>query len=110
VRWARVAASTNMLHGARLPGSRRSRGSNVCAVPHGEREPTFQMTSTLSEANAFHPPGFASRRAAANLLEAVLRRNRPLDEQLDDRHPNPSLRAIDERDRALARRIVATVL
>src|ERR1700740_147654 len=68
------------------------------------------MTSTLSEANAFHPPGFASRRAAANLLEAVLRRNRPLDEQLDDRHPNPSLRAIDERDRALARRIVATVL
>jgi 16S rRNA (cytosine967-C5)-methyltransferase len=68
------------------------------------------MASTLSEANAFHPPGFASRWAAAKLLEAVLRRNRPLDEQLDDRHPNPSLRGIDERDRALARRIVATVL
>ena len=68
------------------------------------------MTSTLSQANALHPPGFASRWAAANLLEAVLRRNRPLDEQLDDRHPNPSLRGIDERDRALARRIVATVL
>jgi 16S rRNA (cytosine967-C5)-methyltransferase len=70
----------------------------------------FKMTSTLSEAYAFHPPGLASRWAAANLLEAVLRRNRPLDEQLDDRHPNPSLRGIDERDRALARRIVATVL
>jgi len=40
----------------------------------------------------------------------VLRRNRPLDEQLDDRHPNPGLLGIDERDRALARRIVATVL
>ncbi len=69
-----------------------------------------KMTSTLSEANAFNPPGFASRWAAANLLEAVLRRNRPLDEQLDDRHPNPSLQGIDERDRAFARRIVATVL
>jgi 16S rRNA (cytosine967-C5)-methyltransferase len=81
------------------------------SAPHASGEPTsFNMTSTLSAANAFHPPGFASRWAAAKLLEAVLRRNRPLDEQLDDRHPNPSLRGIDERDRALARRIVATVL
>jgi 16S rRNA (cytosine967-C5)-methyltransferase len=40
----------------------------------------------------------------------VLRRNRPLDEQLDDRHPHPSLRTLGERDRALTRRIVATVL
>jgi 16S rRNA (cytosine967-C5)-methyltransferase len=68
------------------------------------------MTSPLTEATAFHPPGFASRLAAANLLDAVLRRNRPLDEQLDDRHPNPGLRELSERDRALARRIVATVL
>jgi 16S rRNA (cytosine967-C5)-methyltransferase len=68
------------------------------------------MTSALIEAAAFHPPGFASRRAAANLLDAVLNRNRPLDEQLDDRHPNPSLRELCERDRALARRIVATAL
>src|SRR5262245_41060600 len=70
----------------------------------------LQMTNTLTDANAFHPPGFASRWAAANLLDAVLRRDRPLDEQLDDRHPNPSLRELGERDRALARRIVATVL
>jgi len=70
----------------------------------------LKMTSALTQANTFHPPGFASRLAAANLLDAVLRRNRPLDEQLDDRHPNPSLRELDERDRALARRIVATVL
>jgi 16S rRNA (cytosine967-C5)-methyltransferase len=67
------------------------------------------MTTPLVETPAFHPPGFASRWAAANLLEAVLRRNRPLDEQLDDRHPNPSLRQLEERDRALTRRIVATV-
>ena len=68
------------------------------------------MTSTPTQASASHPPGFASRWAAASLLDAVLRRNRPLDEQLDDRHPNPGLRDLGERDRALARRIVATVL
>jgi 16S rRNA (cytosine967-C5)-methyltransferase len=68
------------------------------------------MTSPLTEATAFHPPGFASRLAAAHLLDAVLRRNRPLDEQLDDRHLNPGLRQLSERDRALTRRIVATVL
>jgi 16S rRNA (cytosine967-C5)-methyltransferase len=56
------------------------------------------------------PPGFASRWAAAGLLDAVLRRNRPLDEQLDDRHLHPALRTLSERDRALTRRIVATVL
>ncbi len=70
----------------------------------------LKMTSALTQTNTFHPPGFASRLAAANLLDAVLRRNRPLDEQLDDRHPHPSLRELTERDRALARRIVATVL
>ena len=72
------------------------------------------MTSPLAAAPALHPPGhppgFASRWAAACLLDAVLRRKRPLDEQLDDRHPNPSLRDLSERDRALTRRIVATVL
>jgi 16S rRNA (cytosine967-C5)-methyltransferase len=67
------------------------------------------MPSPLAEATAIHPPGFAARWAAVSLLEAVLRRNRPLDEQLDDRHLNPSLRQLDERDRALTRRIVATV-
>ena len=69
----------------------------------------LKMTSPLAEATAFQPPGFAARWAAASLVEAVLRRNRPLDEQLDDRHPNPSLRQLSERDRALTRRIVATV-
>lgn len=68
------------------------------------------MTSPLAEESALPPPGFASRWAAAGLLDAVLRRNRPLDEQLDDRHAHPSLRNLSERDRALTRRIVATVL
>lgn len=68
------------------------------------------MSSLTSQAGASHPPGFAARQAAEQLLHAVLQRNRPLDEQVDDRHPNPGLQGLVERDRALARRIVATVL
>jgi 16S rRNA (cytosine967-C5)-methyltransferase len=68
------------------------------------------MMNIPDDAVPQHPPGFASRRAAADLLEGVLRRNRPLDEQLDGRHAVPALRELAERDRALARRIVATVL
>jgi 16S rRNA (cytosine967-C5)-methyltransferase len=99
-----------MLQGARFPASRKLRGSNIRAIQMALGNHVFQMTSTLTQANMSHPPGFASRWAAANILDAVLRRNRPLDEQLDDRHPNQSLRDLDERDRAFARRIVATVL
>jgi 16S rRNA (cytosine967-C5)-methyltransferase len=55
-------------------------------------------------------PGLATRRIAAELLEGVLFRGRPLDEQLDGRHALAGLAQLAERDRALARRIVATVL
>lgn len=72
--------------------------------------PPLQMTNVSADAISRHPTGFAARWAAASLLDAVLRRNRPLDQQLDDRHVNSSLRELSERDRALARRIVATVL
>src|SRR5437867_1740539 len=53
-------------------------------------------------------PGLAARRLAAEILEAVLRRRRPFDEQLDDAEPR--LAALPERDRALTRALVATVL
>ncbi len=58
-----------------------------------------------------HPevPGLASRRVAVEMLDAVLRRHRPLDEQLDPRL-NPPLAALAARDRALVHRLVATVL
>ena len=69
-----------------------------------------KMTNEPADAAPHHPPGFASRQAAADVLDGVLRRNRPLDEQLDGRHANRGLRELSERDRALARRIVATVL
>jgi len=47
--------------------------------------------------------------AAVDLLEGVLHRHRPLDEQLDGRHATPGLRGLSERDRALTRRMVATI-
>ena len=53
-------------------------------------------------------PGLAARRVAAELLEAVLRRQRPLDEQIEDAQPR--LAALPERDRALTRALAATVL
>ena len=51
-------------------------------------------------------PGFAARRIAADIVGGVLRQRRPLDEQLEQ----SDLGALPERDRALVRTIVATVL
>jgi 16S rRNA (cytosine967-C5)-methyltransferase len=51
-------------------------------------------------------PGLAARRAAAEIIGAVLHRRRPLDEQLDGH----GLAALAERDRALVRALVATAL
>jgi 16S rRNA (cytosine967-C5)-methyltransferase len=53
------------------------------------------------------PPGLAARKIAAEILEAVLRRGRPLDEQLES---HAALAALEDRDRALARHLIATVL
>lgn len=56
------------------------------------------------------PPSLTTRRIAAEILENVLRRRRPLDEQLDGSEVHPGLAALDERDRALVRMLAATVL
>ena len=56
------------------------------------------------------PPALPARRIAADILDGVLRRSRPLDEQLDGADAHPGLAALAERDRALARALVATVL
>ncbi|MBX6327365.1 MAG: methyltransferase domain-containing protein [Pseudolabrys sp.] len=55
-------------------------------------------------------PGLAARRIAVDILDGVLRRRVPLDEQLSGRAAHPGLAALTERDRALTRRLVATVL
>jgi 16S rRNA (cytosine967-C5)-methyltransferase len=52
-------------------------------------------------------PGLAVRRIAAEILDGVLQRKRPLDELLEGQ---VALRAFSERDRALVRRLTATVL
>jgi 16S rRNA (cytosine967-C5)-methyltransferase len=52
-------------------------------------------------------PGLAVRRIAAEIVEGVLRQRRPLDEQLDS---TGRLATLNERDRALTRALVATVM
>src|SRR5262249_8717006 len=65
-----------------------------------ERMPTSQR----------EPPGFAARRIAVDILDGVLRRHRPLDDQLDDRAAHPDFAALAHRDRALVRALVTVVL
>jgi 16S rRNA (cytosine967-C5)-methyltransferase len=55
-------------------------------------------------------PGLAARRIAADILDNVLRRHRPLDAELDGAEQHPGLAALADRDRALVRKLVATVL
>ena len=55
-------------------------------------------------------PGLAARRIAADILDGVLRKHIPLDEQLSGKGVHPGLAALADRDRALMRRLTATVL
>src|ERR1700754_4733606 len=55
-------------------------------------------------------PGLAARRIAADILDGVLHKRRTLDEQLDGPSAHPGLKALPDRDRALMRRLVATIL
>jgi 16S rRNA (cytosine967-C5)-methyltransferase len=55
-------------------------------------------------------PGLAARRIAADILDGVLRRHVALDEQLSGKGVHPGLATLAERDRALMRRLAATVL
>ncbi|MEI7805236.1 MAG: transcription antitermination factor NusB [Hyphomicrobiales bacterium] len=55
-------------------------------------------------------PGLAARRIAADIIDGVLRRRVSLDEQLSGKNAHPGLVTLADRDRALMRRLVATVL
>jgi 16S rRNA (cytosine967-C5)-methyltransferase len=55
-------------------------------------------------------PGLAARRIAADILDGVLHKHRTLDEQLEGAGAHPGLKALPDRDRALMRRLVATIL
>ena len=62
----------------------------------------------------FVPPtevaGLAARRIAADILDGVLHKHRMLDEQLDGAAAHPGLKTLSDRDRALMRRLVATIV
>ncbi|MDW6021888.1 transcription antitermination factor NusB [Mesorhizobium sp. BAC0120] len=55
-------------------------------------------------------PGLAVRKAAAKLLGAVVDAKTPLDGLTDHEHGHPVFLALDQRDRALVRAILATAL
>ncbi len=55
-------------------------------------------------------PGLAARRIAADILDGVLHKHRTLDDQLDGAAVHPGLKTLADRDRALMRRLVATIL
>lgn len=62
---------------------------------------------TLPQADV---PGLAARRIAADILDGVLRRKIALDEQLSGKGAHPAMPSLQDRDRALVRRMVGTVL
>ncbi|WP_398481925.1 RsmB/NOP family class I SAM-dependent RNA methyltransferase [Tardiphaga sp.] len=55
-------------------------------------------------------PGLAARRIAADILDGVLQKHRTLDDQLEGPAAHPGLKTLSDRDRALMRRLVATIL
>ncbi len=55
-------------------------------------------------------PGLAARRIAADILDGVLHKQRTLDDQLDGSGAHTGLKMLADRDRALMRRLVATIL
>src|ERR1700719_1478011 len=55
-------------------------------------------------------PGLAARRIAADILDGVLHKHRTLDDQLDGTGAHPALKTLADRERALMRRLVATIL
>ncbi len=61
---------------------------------------------TPSTNDTADPPGLAARRIAADVLDAVLRRRHALDGELE----GGALDSLDERDRALVRKLVATAI
>ncbi len=65
----------------------------------------------MGDGNPAAVPGLAVRRIAAGILDGVLRRRRPLDELLDGEGARSTgLASLPERDRALTRALVMTVL
>src|SRR3954449_3575197 len=79
-----------------------------------ELPPLSKAISTFMPPVRFAPPtevpGLAARRIAADILDGVLHKRRTLDDQLEGGGAHPGLKTLSDRDRALMRRLVATIL
>jgi 16S rRNA (cytosine967-C5)-methyltransferase len=72
-----------------------------------DRQPRDSRSAPIRQAS--DSPGLAVRRIAADIVDGVLRRNRPLDEQLEGTSAHSGLSGLPDRDRALTRALVAVV-
>src|SRR5579871_5068529 len=73
----------------------------------------FNLRSSMPPqrfARSSEVPGLAARRIAADILDGVLHKGRTLDDQLEGAGAHPGLKTLVDRDRALMRRLVATIL
>lgn len=70
----------------------------------------MKQSKTPFHGNTDSVPGLAARMAAARLLAAVIDAHTPLDGLTDNEGGHPQYRALEPRDRALVRAILATAL
>src|SRR5262249_43260711 len=97
--------------GAIRPAAVKIAGPGVDARERSLRPAvSWQMTGMARTDFAVDPPGLAARRIAVDILDGVLRRHRPLDEQLDDRAAHPDFATLAQRARALVRALATVVL
>src|SRR3954471_9161502 len=82
----------------------------VCHGPPSQRPRCSHFMPSQKFALPAEVPGLAARRIAADILDGVLHKHRTLDEQLDGAGAHPGLKSLADRDRALMRRLVATIL
>lgn len=79
------------------------------AAGRQNRKPAPRATAT-GDAGRADAPGLAARKAATRLLAAVIDARTPLDGLTDNEHGHPQYMALEPRDRALVRAILAAAL
>src|SRR3954466_6586213 len=82
----------------------------VCHGPPFQRPRCSRSMPPQRFALPSEVPGLAARRIAADILDGVLHKRRTLDDQLDGGGAHPGLKTLSDRDRALMRRLGATIL
>src|SRR6516162_1041466 len=93
-----------------LAHARRSRKPPCCAIKLAMKHRQSSRPARMPAKRPADPPGLTVRRIAADIVDGVLRRHRPLDEQLEGAGVHPGLAGLPDRDRALVRALVAVAL